>query len=228
MPDSENTGQKHILCYGDSNTWGYIPAGNGKRMPSAVRWPGALAKHLGDGFRVTEEGLCGRTTVRDDPFTPGIERNGLKTLGTILDTHKPLDLVVLFLGTNDLKQHFSATPDGVAKGVECLVNAVRDPAFGPGNGAPPAVLAICPCAICETQHETMGDFFRGGREKSLELRGAFARMRERCGAPVLYAEDFVSTDAADGIHLSPDSHSALGRAAGVWILEWFAKQAKKN
>lgn len=77
---------KTILCYGDSNTWGYIPAA-GERLPYEARWTGVLQKSLGDRCRVIEEGLNGRTTVWDDPFKPG--RNGLKALRPILDTHAP-------------------------------------------------------------------------------------------------------------------------------------------
>ncbi len=92
---TNETAQKNILCYGDSNTWGYIPARNGLRFPAHVRWPGVMAQALGDGYRVIEEGLNGRTTVHDDPLSPAVERNGLKTLGTIFDSHRPLDLAII-------------------------------------------------------------------------------------------------------------------------------------
>ncbi len=93
---------KTILCYGDSNTWGYIPATAG-RYPPDVRWPGVMRKLLGEKYNVIEEGLNGRTTVWEDPYKPG--RNGLELLIPILDSHNPIDLVVVMLGTNDLK-HF--------------------------------------------------------------------------------------------------------------------------
>ena len=221
MIETEETPKKHILCYGDSNTWGFIPGGVGQRMPSNIRWPGVISKLLRTNYRITEEGLCGRTTVWDDPFAPGIERNGLKTFGAILDSHKPLDLVIIFLGTNDLKQHYNVTPDNVAKGVENLVHAAYNPAFGPGNGKPPAILAICPCSIWEVQGAAFGDIFSGGREKSLELRDSFRQMQKRTRVPLLYAEDFVHSDTSDGVHLSADSHGILGQEVAKWILEWF-------
>lgn len=220
-----NATAKHVLCYGDSNTWGYIPGSGGRRMAADVRWPGVAAKALGEGFRITEEGLCGRTTIWDDPFTPGIQRNGFKTFGAVLDTHKPLDAVIIFLGTNDLKLHFSVTPDGVAKGAENLILAARTSAFGPGNGRPPAVLVICPCPMIEVEGAAFGDIYAGGREKSLGLRRAFGRLGARTGTPVLYAEDFVSSDRADGIHLSPESHGVLGQEVAKWVGETFKRQA---
>ena len=91
---------KRILCYGDSNTWGFIP-GTGERYPADVRWPGVLAALLGRGVHVVENGINGRTTAIDDPGYPC--RNGKEGLGYALLAEKPFDLVILMLGTNDLK-----------------------------------------------------------------------------------------------------------------------------
>ena len=94
---------KNILCYGDSNTWGYIPGGKG-RYEYAVRWTGAAQRLLGDGYRIIEEGLNGRTTVFDSPFD-GSVLNGKSHLMCCLMSHAPLDAVVIMLGTNDLMPH---------------------------------------------------------------------------------------------------------------------------
>ena len=51
-----------ILCYGDSNTWGYIPLTE-KRYPPEVRWTGRLQRLLGPDYQVLEDGLSGRTTI---------------------------------------------------------------------------------------------------------------------------------------------------------------------
>ncbi len=220
MVEPEDTPKKHVLCYGDSNTWGYVPAGDGARWPTYVRWPGVLSKLLRTNYRITEEGLCGRTTVHDDPFAPGIERNGLKLIGTILDSHKAVDLVIIFLGVNDLKSCFSATPTDIAKGVELVVRSAQNPEFGPGGVEPPDVLVICPLSIWEVA-ANLGPMFKGGREKSQELRDTFRQMTKRINVPLLYAEDFIAVDPSDGIHLSADSHGILGQEVAKWILEWF-------
>lgn len=218
--EAEETPKKSILCYGDSNTWGYVPARNGLRFPSHVRWPGVLSKLLRTNYRIIEEGLNGRTTVHDDPLSPAVQRNGLKTLGTILDSHRPLDLVIIFLGTNDLKCRFSLPPADIAVGVELLALTAQSPAFGPGGGRSPSVLAICPPTIWEVP-ANMGPTFRGGREKSQELRSCFHHMAKRIDIPLMYAEDFIHTDPADGVHLSEESHAVLGQEVAKWILEWF-------
>lgn len=90
---------KRILCYGDSNTWGCIP-GVYARYPEAARWTGIMAKQLGDGYRIHEDGINGRSTVWNDPENPC--RNGLAGIGYALYRSKPLDLVIVMLGTNDL------------------------------------------------------------------------------------------------------------------------------
>lgn len=217
--DSDETPKKHILCYGDSNTWGYEPGSEDVRMPSNVRWPGVVSKLLRTSYRITEEGLCGRTTIWDDPSSPFIERNGLRMLGAVLDSHKPIDLVIVFLGTNDLKTRYSATATDIANGVELLARTASNADFGPGNGCAPDVLAVCPPSIWEVV-DKYGAIFKGGREKSYEMRDAFRAMSKRTGVPLFYAEDFVASDTADGIHLSRQSHGVLGQEIAKWILEW--------
>lgn len=223
MFETEDTAKKVILCYGDSNTWGYVPASGGVRFPWNLRWPGVLSKLLRTNYRIVEEGLCGRTTVFDDPLAPiGVERNGLRAIGAIMDSHKPIDLVVIYLGVNDLKKRFALPPEDIASGVELVARAAANPLFGPaGSGKMPDILIVCPPSIWEVP-ANMGPQFKGGREKSQELRHVFHQMSKRTGLPLLYAEDFIHADPADGIHLSADSHSILGQEVAKWILEWYA------
>ena len=96
-----NTGPNAIkvLCYGDSNTWGRDPHGKGIRYPVNVRWTGLLQSKLGHDYDIIEEGLGGRTTVIDDPKREG--RNGKTYLRPCLETHSPIDVITLMLGTND-------------------------------------------------------------------------------------------------------------------------------
>src|SRR5262245_41824824 len=106
-----------VLCYGDSNTWGFVP-GTGARYALDVRWPGVLREQLGPEYWVIEEGLNGRTTVWEDPEVAG--RNGQQYLPPCLQTHRPLDAVILFLGLNDLKTKFGATAETIAEGLAAL------------------------------------------------------------------------------------------------------------
>ena len=101
---------KHILCYGDSNTHGYIPGGG--RYDDDTRYTGILAKLLGSDYRIIEEGLNSRTSSFDDPFEP--YKNGMDCLVPCLDSHKPLDLTILMLGSNDMKIYFSPSVEKIA------------------------------------------------------------------------------------------------------------------
>lgn len=205
-------GQKTILVYGDSNSWGFIPGSAKKRFPPAIRWPGVMARELGPEWRVVDEALCGRTSAFDDALAPFlVERNGLKFFGAALESHLPLDVVVIFLGINDVKPRFALPPVDIASGVEKLIAVARNPLVGPeGTGLPPAVLVVCPPPIEEVP-ENLGPTYRGGAAKSRELRPFFRQMTARNNAPIVYAEDFVSVDPADGIHFSADAHGVLGR-----------------
>ena len=135
---------RQVLCYGDSNTWGCVPLEESDvaiRFSRADRWPGVLQDELGSDYWIIEEGLNGRTTSRDDEAEP--YRNGLEFLLPTLETHYPLDLVIVMLGTNDLKGRFNASPADIAASAGELVDAVRDSPFGPSGDAPD-VLLICP------------------------------------------------------------------------------------
>lgn len=114
---------KQILCFGDSNTWGY-DGESGERLPFTVRWTGRLQKaYEGKDVRIIEEGLCGRTTVFEDPFRQG--RRGTALLPTLLETHHPVDLVVLMLGTNDCKTIFGASAEVIGRGIQCLLDQIQ-------------------------------------------------------------------------------------------------------
>ena len=112
-----------VLCYGDSNTYGYNPS-NGFRYPPDVRWTGRLQRLLGEGYHVVEEGCNGRTTVYDDPLEGW--KNGIDYLKPCLNSHKPVDIVILMLGSNDLKEVFHASPEDIANGAAELVKVIRE------------------------------------------------------------------------------------------------------
>ena len=111
---------KEILCFGDSNTYGLIP-GTHDRYPSTVRWTGIVAERMKEyGYLVSEEGLCGRTTVFDDPFRKG--RRGTELLPVILETHAPIDTVVIMLGTNDCKSYIDASANVIGLGIKKIID----------------------------------------------------------------------------------------------------------
>ncbi len=196
-----------ILCYGDSNTWGHIPVTAG-RYPRSARWPGVMAERLGSRFAVIEEGQCGRTTVWDDPLEG--DKNGLRYLPACLESHMPLDMVILMLGTNDLKARFSLTALDIALGAERLVQVILKSGCGV-SGHPPAILLAAPPPI-NPLDDVGAEMFFGGREKSAFLARRYAAVAEKWGCQFLDVGTVIAVDPADGVHYSEQSHRLLGEA----------------
>jgi lysophospholipase L1-like esterase len=130
-----------LLCFGDSNTWGYVPGSNGRRFPREARWPVRLQAALGEAWEVVAEGLSGRTATMDSPVAEG--RNGLPYLVPCLQSHAPVDLLLIFLGTNDVGERFALPERDVARSVGRLIKVARSAEAGP-DGAAPEILVVCP------------------------------------------------------------------------------------
>lgn len=197
-----------ILCYGDSNTWGYDPV-TGERLGREARWPGVLARELGDGHAVIEEGLNGRTTVWDDPIDA--YRNGREYLVPCLESHAPLDLVVIALGVNDLKARLGLSASDIADGAGALVEIVQKSATGPDGGAP-KVLLLAPPPVGDLGDSA--EMFEGALEKSRGFSRHYARIADKYGCGLLDLAALVSASTLDGIHFEAKEHEAIGREAG--------------
>jgi lysophospholipase L1-like esterase len=198
-----------VLCFGDSNTFGTPPMegpDDPRRLGPDERWPGVAAAALGPGWWLIEEGLPGRTTVFDDPVE-GENRNGRRSLAVCLESHRPLDAVVIMLGTNDLKTRFSAPASDIARGASILLEIART---HPKLQPPPALLLVCPPPILETGF--LGAMFEGGARKSAQLAPLYAAAAERNGAHFLDAGKIVTSSTVDGIHYDAAEHRKLGDA----------------
>lgn len=197
--------RRTVLCFGDSNTYGSVPGVAGARFDWDVRWPGVLARELADGWRVIEEGLPGRTTVFDDPVAAF--RRGADYLPPCLGSHAPLDVVVIFLGTNDLKARLSAGPSDIAEGVGVLARIVLDSACGPGGTAPRAIVLGLP-----RLGGPVGPEFAGAAVKAEALPQYLAEQTTALGVELLDLSPLVTYSAVDGFHLEPEGHATIGRA----------------
>jgi len=206
---------KSVLCYGDSNTFGAATVDRpDDRYAPDERWPGVLKSALGPDWLVIEEGLGGRTTVSDDPVE-GAERNGRTYFYPCLMSHKPLDVVVIMLGTNDLKARFNKSPWEVAAGVGVLVDMVKAAAAGRNEGIP-EIIVVCPPPMLE-HLPTHAEMFDGAPPKSRELARHFRNVAAERGVHFLDAGAVITSSAVDGFHLDPDAHAALGRAIAAEV-----------
>lgn len=204
-----------VMCFGDSNTHGTPADGSGVRLGPGERWPGVLAAQPGTDWRVIEEGLPGRTTVHSDPVE-GEHLNGLAALPMLLGSHRPLDHVVIMLGTNDLKTRLSVAPADIAASLERLVGTVRhgpQAPYGPDGGSP-HILLVSPPHMEEVGE--LAQIFAGAAAKSRGLAGAIAPAAERLGCGFLDAA-FVEP-GADGVHFDASQHARLGQAVARALL----------
>jgi lysophospholipase L1-like esterase len=195
---------KAILCYGDSNTRGYMP-GTGKRFPREVRWPGVLRRELGDGYEVIEEGLDGRTIVWDDPIER--HKNGRAYLIPCLESQQPIDLVIMMLGTNELKMRFSLSAYDIAEGIRVLVDIVQKSEAGP-DGAPPRLLLMAPPPVARLTE--FAEMFEGAKAKSRRFGEHYRRIAEEQGCEFFDTSDVIVSSDIDGIHFEASEHQKLG------------------
>lgn len=205
---------RHVLCYGDSMSWGIVP-GTRQRHEHDKRWTGILQQLLGDDIRVIEECLNGRTTVWNDPLRPG--RNGKDLLLPILHSHAPIDLVIIFLGTNDLQAIYGVGAHESSLGAGVLVDIVQGCRAEPMLVAP-QVLLVAPPRIARLAG-AMVEKFHGAEEKSAHFTQCYARIAEERGCALLDAAQFIQPSEVDGVHLDERQHRQLAAALHHRVLE---------
>jgi len=197
---------RSILCYGDSNTWGYDPE-TGERFGRDERWPGVLQARLGDTAHVIEAGLSGRTSAFDDPFDSNL--NGLTFLPVCLATHQPIDVVVVFLGTNDVFLPEGITAHYAAQGVGALVDGSARSEAGP-RGEPPKTLVVVPPPFAPLGR--WEPWSPHGEAESARFSEAFPRMAEEHPCALLDLRGVVDSSPIDGIHFDVPAHAGIGAA----------------
>jgi lysophospholipase L1-like esterase len=201
---------RSVLCFGDSNTHGQVPGGTPlDRYGAADRWPNVMGRALGPGWHIVEEGLSGRTTVRDDPIE-GAHKNGRTYLRPCIQSHMVLDLVIIMLGTNDLKARFSQPASEVAMGIGCLVYDIKELMPGP-KGTIPEIMIVAPPPMLDDIKE-WEPIFSGAQEKSRRLALEFEIIADSLEVHFFDAGSVVACDPLDGFHINKEAHLVLGNA----------------
>jgi lysophospholipase L1-like esterase len=203
---------KTILCFGDSNTYGINPD-DGKRFPRHKRWPGILQSHLGKEYEVIEEGLKGRTTTLDDPIE-GTVKNGRLYLQPCLESHTPLDLVILLLGTCEMKNRFRLNALDIALGMERLLKMISQSTSGIGGKAPD-ILLLSPIPfgpeIIKNPHYAHVEHLP---EEVANLYEELAKIHE---IAFLETGKVVQASPKDSLHLDDEGHQKLGTAIAAIV-----------
>lgn len=201
--------KKTIICFGDSNTYGYDPVSFG-RLDENKRWPQVLAYKLGDAYHVIEEGLCGRTTAFNDPLNESL--SGLDYITPCLLSHGPVDLLIIMLGTNDTKERFGATAENITNGLKRLVLKAKATDCWRDNS--PSILLIAPAPIDAEYDAAMfnGEMGTGCSEKSYALAPLYKALAHTLNCYFLDAKLFAKVHPNDYMHIDETGHSALAIA----------------
>lgn len=204
---------KRVLCFGDSNTWGY-EAKTKKRFGPGERWTGVMQQALGEAYDVIEEGLNGRTTVWDDPIE--LHKNGAAHLPACLESHKPLDLVLIMLGTNDLKHRFCVSPFEIAQSLLILGRMVLGSETG--RSASPKLLLISPVHVTDLKAQDLFEQF--GADAPQRSQGLWRYIQQTAsalGVPCFNAADVARPDEGEGLHIRKQDLPKLGRALALEV-----------
>lgn len=203
--------KKTIVCFGDSNTHGYCSE-TGGRFDDTERYPCLLEKYLGGEYIVREEGMCGRTTVFEDPLFEGL--CGLNSIFTCLMTHEPVSLLIIMLGTNDVKERFGCNAENIAKGMERLVKKAKSVTDAWAD-AKPNILIVAPAPIACGYDTTFvsNEMGTGCVAKSLELAYYYEKTAKLTGCHFFDAGTIngISMHPNDYMHLTKESHDLLAK-----------------
>jgi lysophospholipase L1-like esterase len=193
---------KNILCFGDSNTRGYVSK-SALRFDENTRWTGVLQQTLGNAYRIIEEGLNGRTTVQNDKDRP--YRSGADLLPVLMESHTPIDLVVIMLGTNDLKAKFNSSSLQISKNLKSLCELVMSCEYNPKA----QILIISPSHVVKMNKEDSIEF-SGAIEKSIELSLHYKKVAKDLNIYFVNASQIVEITEGDGIHWTAQQHRKFG------------------
>jgi lysophospholipase L1-like esterase len=203
---------KKIVCFGDSNTYGYNPE-NGERYSCGELWTTIMEQELGDRSRVINEGYNSRTTDMDEAGSSLV--NGFKALADTLNRNIPIELLIIMLGSNDLKEYFHRTPEEIAQAAGRIVIAAGNIMRAAEENQRAKILLVSPIHIgADIRVSPFGEQF--GYENAIKKSYQFAYLYQKeakyCGAAFFDAAQITEPGKIDSLHLSREGHRLLGLA----------------
>ena len=208
--------KKSILCFGDSNTWGFVPGAFNpntyymERYPRDIRWPGVMEKALGINYHVIEEGLNGRTTNVEYPDIEG--KSGTSYISPCLYSHSPLDIVIIQLGINDLKIIFDREIETITNGISEIIDMIQATTFGPDMQSAPQILILSPPALAHEGYKDVDNklIFIGGMKKSFQFHDYYSKLANDKECHYYDLSSKVEYSQLDGLHLDEKGHKRSG------------------
>ena len=202
--------KKRILCFGDSNTWGYVPNMTTlTRYDEGVRWTSILQEKLGAGVRVLEFGLCGCESGfknRNKCFNA----NAQELYPSILFANLPVDVVIIMLGTNDLKKQNDWHAGDTARNLQALLATTR-------TLSPATKIVLATPVILRNGIETDAEFSRDAIAQSVTCAQEVADLALAKSIPLFDTNQYVHELGADGCHFTPAAHKAFGEAMAKFL-----------
>ncbi len=208
-----NDSAKTIVCYGDSNTWGRVPKAG--RYPRSVRWTGVLQNLLGNEYDVIGEGVGGRTFVAVDPENTW--RTGITHLKSILRNNIPIDLMIVMLGTNDVKDKFNLEAEDIAEHLQRTIDLIRTEEIK-------NILIVCPPNFVTPESGIPDPRFTGGSEKMKKLPKLYKEVADKNGCGFVDAGEHITSSKIDGFHFAPEAHAKLAEVLKTEVLKIFNNQ----
>lgn len=205
-----------VLCFGTSNTWGSNPADR-SRHPADVRWPGVMTAALNGRIEIIEEGLRGRMIAFEDEASPG--RRALDYMRPCLMSHQPLDVLIIELGTNDIKKRFGATPQSIAQSMEALIGVARDVPMTSPDDRKFEIVIVAPPGLGTLKPPFAADFPDDAPAKAAALATEYKALANRTGCHFFDAGAIVTAPDTDGLHLQAAQHKTFGTALARFLAD---------
>ena len=215
---------KHILVYGDSNTWGYISGTFDRetfyceRYTDDVRWTGILQKKLGTAFKIIVEGMPGRTIATEDASMPGV--NGMQYLLPCLFSQRPLDIVIIMLGTNDMKTSYQLSAETITQHLEDMCDFIIKSNISKKGHSPKIILIAPPLIKAAQLNDDMRNFYLDADDKSNRIAGLFLALANRKQYLFCDASHIIFSSESDGLHLDAAGHSQLAEIVFTKLKQW--------
>lgn len=205
------SGKIRIICFGDSNTYGYMPGHVlGGRYDESETWPAILQEMLGPAFEVINEGLNGRTIASDRPGRT--DSNGLKALPGILEKDAPADVIIIMLGTNDCTSTLGLTDLQIMEGMEKLIECT-DAEMKKLQGFESEIIVAAPPAILPSIAGTPFEDELDGTSvhKSRQLPALFKEAARKHNCIFADTSKEAEVSPVDCEHLTADGHRVVAR-----------------
>ena len=206
---------KRILCFGDSNTYGYKPDRSGQ-FNENIRWTGLLSKSLGDDFTIIEDGVCGRTLALDDPMFVG--KKEIKSIENSIRSNSPIDLLIIMLGTNDLKYLYRMAAEKITENCGKLIDKAISSCENPDSIQ---ILLISPILLGENILSINSTYNAQSVKTSHSLAKEFENLAKKKNCYFLAAENYAVASDVDCEHMTAAEHKKLATAIEKEILKIF-------